>query len=170
MSRDGSDWDYINEHMGGHDSDGMPNFMHREPAGRKKTNKKKITRPSICISIIENFITRLREWEEDERQRIVEFEESPTQQRLILPKLTITDIELEALKCVHRKVSDRKHEEELLLLKSLNARIETSESKRTYDYDSVEVFQIRPTQVEVIAIEKICKNLKVDWDDYDIPF
>lgn len=30
MSRDGSDWDYINEHMGGHDEDGLPNFM-REP-------------------------------------------------------------------------------------------------------------------------------------------
>lgn len=27
MSRDGSDWDYINEHMGGHDEDGLPNFM-----------------------------------------------------------------------------------------------------------------------------------------------
>ena len=27
MSRDGSDWDYINEHMGGHDEDGFPNFM-----------------------------------------------------------------------------------------------------------------------------------------------
>jgi len=27
MSRDGSDWDYINEHMGGHDDDGLPNFM-----------------------------------------------------------------------------------------------------------------------------------------------
>ena len=24
----GSDWDYINEHMGGHDADGMPNFVH----------------------------------------------------------------------------------------------------------------------------------------------
>lgn len=23
----GSDWDYINEHMGGHDEDGLPNFM-----------------------------------------------------------------------------------------------------------------------------------------------
>ena len=22
------DWDYINEHMGGHDADGMPNFVH----------------------------------------------------------------------------------------------------------------------------------------------
>ncbi|NHN37205.1 hypothetical protein G8764_07885 [Pseudomaricurvus alcaniphilus] len=27
MSRDGSDWDYINEHMGGHDEVGLPNFM-----------------------------------------------------------------------------------------------------------------------------------------------
>jgi len=27
MSRDGSDWDYINEHMGGHDEDGLPNFV-----------------------------------------------------------------------------------------------------------------------------------------------
>jgi ABC-type uncharacterized transport system YnjBCD substrate-binding protein len=27
MSRDGSDCDYINEHMGGHDKDGLPNFM-----------------------------------------------------------------------------------------------------------------------------------------------
>jgi hypothetical protein len=27
MSRDGSDWDYINEHMGGHDEGGLPNFM-----------------------------------------------------------------------------------------------------------------------------------------------
>jgi len=24
----GSDWDYINEHMGGHDEDGLPNFMN----------------------------------------------------------------------------------------------------------------------------------------------
>lgn len=24
-----SDWDYINEHMGGHDEDGLPNFMSR---------------------------------------------------------------------------------------------------------------------------------------------
>jgi hypothetical protein len=23
------DWDYINEHMGGHDEDGMPNFMSK---------------------------------------------------------------------------------------------------------------------------------------------
>lgn len=28
MARDGSDWDYINEHMGGHDEDGLPNFMN----------------------------------------------------------------------------------------------------------------------------------------------
>lgn len=25
----GSDWDYINEHMGGHDEDGLPNFMSK---------------------------------------------------------------------------------------------------------------------------------------------
>lgn len=31
MGRDGSDWDYINEHMGGHDEDGLPNFM-RQPS------------------------------------------------------------------------------------------------------------------------------------------
>lgn len=29
MSRDGSDWDYINEHMGGHDENGLPNFMSK---------------------------------------------------------------------------------------------------------------------------------------------
>ena len=29
MSRDGSEWDYINEHMGGHDEDGLPNFMSK---------------------------------------------------------------------------------------------------------------------------------------------
>ena len=23
------DWDYINEHMGGHDEDGLPNFMSK---------------------------------------------------------------------------------------------------------------------------------------------
>lgn len=28
MSRDGSDWDYINEHMGGHGEDALPNFMN----------------------------------------------------------------------------------------------------------------------------------------------
>lgn len=28
MARDGSDWDYINEHLGGHDVDGLPNFMN----------------------------------------------------------------------------------------------------------------------------------------------
>jgi hypothetical protein len=27
MGIDGSDWDYINEHMGGHDEDGLPNFI-----------------------------------------------------------------------------------------------------------------------------------------------
>jgi len=29
MGRDGSDWDYINENMGGHDEDGLPNFMSK---------------------------------------------------------------------------------------------------------------------------------------------
>ena len=28
MARDGSGWDYINEHLGGHDEDGLPNFMN----------------------------------------------------------------------------------------------------------------------------------------------
>jgi len=27
MARDGSDWDYINEHMEGHDEYGLPNFI-----------------------------------------------------------------------------------------------------------------------------------------------
>lgn len=30
----GSDWDYINEHMGGHDEDGLPNFMSEPGFGR----------------------------------------------------------------------------------------------------------------------------------------
>lgn len=29
MARDGSDWDYINEYLGGHDDDGLPNFMNK---------------------------------------------------------------------------------------------------------------------------------------------
>ncbi|NLW06093.1 MAG: hypothetical protein GX029_12865 [Pseudomonadaceae bacterium] len=29
MGRDGSDWDFINSHMGGHDEDGLPNFMRQ---------------------------------------------------------------------------------------------------------------------------------------------
>lgn len=29
MSKDISDWRFIEEHMGGHDEDGMPNFMNQ---------------------------------------------------------------------------------------------------------------------------------------------
>jgi hypothetical protein len=34
----GSDWDYINEHMGGHDEDGLPNFMRSFGFGEKFKN------------------------------------------------------------------------------------------------------------------------------------
>jgi len=38
----GSDWDYINEHMGGHDEDGMPNFMN-EPGFGDDNHETEIT-------------------------------------------------------------------------------------------------------------------------------
>lgn len=38
MGRDGSDWDYINEHLGGHDEDGLPNFMS-EPGFSEKEHQ-----------------------------------------------------------------------------------------------------------------------------------
>lgn len=40
----GSDWDYINDHMGGHDEDGMPNFMNKRGFADDRPEPKKQAR------------------------------------------------------------------------------------------------------------------------------
>ncbi|MGB3917610.1 hypothetical protein J9253_01100 [Thiothrix litoralis] len=57
MAQDGSDWDYINEHMGGHDEDGLPNFMNTPYFGESCRNNecKSYLPPTVNLFDYENL-------------------------------------------------------------------------------------------------------------------
>jgi len=98
MSRDGSDWDYINEHMGGHDDDGMPNFLKQsikscyvkenvEGSNEKTSESEDVDVESIrSYYILKNLIAR------------IELENASLSQ--------ITDIEMKTLKYALSRLED----------------------------------------------------------------
>ena len=61
----GSDWDYINEHMGGHDEDGLPNFMSEPGFSGDEYESTGSSKEDIGVEevrsyyILENLIARI---------------------------------------------------------------------------------------------------------------
>jgi len=170
MSRDGSDWDYINEHLGGHDSDGIPRFLRDSELTGNSSLFSDIDSVSAML-ILENLINRMKLWFDVE----IPIGEPPE-------LFSVTEIEIEALKERHWRLTvakdnlqkselDKNIESSLLIMESFMARLETSNWKRVNHLskdarDSGETYhliitQIHPTQIEFDAIELLYKRLSI---------
>ena len=166
MSRDGSDWDYINEHLGSHDSDGIPRFLRDSELTGNSSLFSDIDSVSAML-ILENLINRMKLWFDVE----IPIGETPE-------LFSVTEIEIEALKERHWRLTvakdnlqkselDKNIESSLLILESFMARLKASNWERV-DHLSKEarthylsITQIHPTLIELNAIELLYERLSI---------
>ena len=102
----GSEWDYINEHMGGHDENGLPNFMNQ---------RRFSIEPDEYLEEYEDDSTEEVEMENDMAMDIKRVKSYSVLENLIarieIEKLSlshITNIELESLKYAVSELKTKK--------------------------------------------------------------